>query len=377
MAVSFQEMKNILDTIPQLGVSGIDCIIYKDHNEIFRYAAGYSDIENRMPMSPDALYNIYSGTKIVTCTAAMQLVESGKLLLSDPLYEFLPEFREMKVKFGTYAIAPAKRPIKIIDLFTMSAGLSYELDTPEVRKFIEDTGGDFNTREFVAALAKEPLLFDPGDRWNYSYCHDVLSAVVEVVSGTTFEQYLRKNIFGPLGMKDTGFSVPEEKMGRLAPQYEYNPDTRSSKRIPGRCIGAVGTKHQSGGGGLIMPVQDYILFADALACEGMAANGERILSGNTIDLMRKNQLDEVRLHDFWNMGYSRGIGYGLGVATVTDSAAACTLAPEGAFFWGGIGGVQVLIDPAYGLSLFIAQHTVGSPKALFRPKIWNILYSCI
>jgi CubicO group peptidase (beta-lactamase class C family) len=374
---SFNDLRNFMDTIPQLGVSGVDCIVYRDHREIFRHAAGYSDIENRIPISPGTLYNIYSATKIITCAAAMQLVECGKLLLSDPLYAFLPEFMDMKVKFGTFVIPPAKRHIKIVDLFTMSAGLSYELDTPEMRKLITETGGDFDTRDFVRTLAKEPLLFEPGEGWNYSYCHDVLGAVIEVVSGMSFGEYLRKNIFDPLGMEDSGFSVPKEKIGRVAPQYKYDYDTRSVLRISSNCLGAAGSRHESGGGGLITSAEDYILFADALACGGVAANGERILAKNTINLMRKNQLDEKRLGDFRRSGYSEGIGYGLGVGMITDSAAACSLIPEDAFFWGGIGGVQVLIDPGNELSLFVAQHTFGSPTELMKPKMWNILYSSI
>jgi CubicO group peptidase (beta-lactamase class C family) len=374
---SFSDLKKFMDTIPQLGVSGMDCIVYRDHHEIFRHAAGYSDIENQLPIVPDALYNIYSATKIVTCVAAMQLVERGELLLSDPLCAYLPEFTDMKVKIGTFAIAPAKRPIRIVDLFTMSAGLSYELDTPEMRKLMKETGGDFNTRDFVRALAREPLLFEPGERWNYSYCHDVLGAVIEVVAGMSFGEYLKKNIFDPLGMGDSGFQVPEGKLGRLAPQYEYNYETRSVVRISSKCLGAAGFAHESGGGGLITTVEDYILFADALACGGKAANGEKILAKNTIDLMRKNQLDKRRLNDFWSMGYSRGSGYGLGVGVVMDSAVACTLTPEGAFSWGGIGGVQVLVDPGNGLSLFVAQHTFGCPAELIKPKMWNILYSSI
>jgi len=377
MATSFKDLERFLDTVPDLGVSGIDCIIYQDHREIFRYAAGYSDIENRKPVLQNALYNIYSATKIITCAAAMQLVESGRLLLTDPLHTYLPEFKDMKVKLGTFAIMPAKNPIRIIDLFAMTAGLSYELDTPEMRKLTEETGGDFDTREFVKALAREPLLFEPGDRWNYSYCHDVLGAVIEVVSGMSFGQYLKQNIFDPLGMADTFFTVPEDKKARLAPQYEYDHDTQSAKRISGDCIGAAGTRHESGGGGLITSVADYIRFADALACDGLSADGERILSQRAIGLMGKNQLDETQLQDFRGMGYSSGMGYGLGVAMVTDSAAACCLTPETAFFWGGIGGVQVLIDPGSRLSLFAAQHVIGCPKDRIKPQIRSILYASI
>lgn len=374
---SFSDFRDFMDTIPQLGVSGIDCIVYKEHREIFRHSSGYSDMENRIPISSDALYNIYSATKIITCAAALQLLERGKLLLTDHLYAYLPEFRNMKVKYGTFAIGPAKRQIRIVDLFTMTAGLSYELDTPEMRELIAQTGGDFSTRDFVEALAKEPLLFEPGEGWNYSYCHDVLGAVIEVISGMPFGEYLRENVFDPLGMGDTTFFVPKEKHGRIAPQYEYDNDARSVVRIGSACLGAAGLRHESGGGGLISSAEDYILFADALACGGVGKSGERILAENTINLMRRDQLKGQCIEDFKRMALSDGIGYGLGAAVITDSAAACRLAPEGSFYWGGLGGVQNLIDPANMLSYFVAQHTVRSPKRLMEPHMLNILYSSI
>lgn len=374
---NFDDLRNFMDTVPELGVSGIDCIVYKDHKLIFRYAAGYSDIENQIPMQPNALYNIYSATKIITCVAAMQLVERGKLLLNDPLFLYLPEFKEIKVKRGTFVIKPATQHIRIVDLFTMCAGLSYELDTPEMRKLIADTGRDFSTRDFVRALAKEPLLFEPGEGWNYSYCHDVLGAVIEAVSGMSLGEYLKKNIFDPLGMEDSGFSVAEEKRGRIAPQYQYSYETSSVVRVSNDCIGAAGLRHESGGGGLITTVEDYILFADALACGGVGKNGNKIISENTINLMRRNQLKGQCLSDYREMVLSEGIGYGLGVSVVMDAAAAFRLVPENSFSWGGLGGVQVFIDPANRLSYFVAQHTLYSPKPLMEPKMLNILYSSI
>lgn len=374
---NFDHLRNFMDTVPQLGVSGIDCVVYQDHNLIFRYASGYSDIESRIPIQQNALYNLYSATKMITCTAALQLVEKGKLLLNDPLYTYLPEFKDMKVKSGTFVIKPANRPIRIVDLFTMCAGLSYELDTPEMRKLIADTGRDFSTRDFVRALAKEPLLFEPGTGWNYSYCHDVLGAVIEEVSGLSFGEYLKKNIFEPLGMKDTGFFVPKEKRERIAPQYQYSYETESVVRVSSDCIGAAGLRHESGGGGLISTVEDYILFADALACGGIGKNGNKILSENAINLMRRNQLKGKCLSDYREMVVSEGVGYGLGVSVTEDSAAALRFVPENSFSWGGLGGVQAFIDPANRLSYFVAQHTLYSPKHLIEPKMMNILYSSI
>lgn len=376
MTSAFKNLARFMDTaLPDLGVSGIDCVVWQDHHEIFRHTAGYGDVEAKSPVARDALYNIYSATKVITCVAAMQLVERGELLLTQPLAAYLPEFEHMQVKRGTFSITPAQKAIRVVDLFTMSAGVSYELDTPEMRKLIADTRGDFSTRDFVRALSREPLLFEPGESWNYSYCHDILGAVIEVVSGLSFGEYLQKNIFEPLGMEDAGFSVPEEKRARLAPQYEYNPATLTLTRISSDCRGAAGKRHQSGGGGLIMGAGDYMLFADALSCGGVGKSGARILSESALRLMSTNHLTGGVIESFRSMVPNPGIGYGLGVATITDPVAACSLVPAGSYYWGGIGGVQNLFDPVNRLSYFVAQHTMNSPKERLSPYMWNILYS--
>ncbi|HWS42718.1 MAG TPA: serine hydrolase domain-containing protein [Pseudoflavonifractor sp.] len=378
MANGFENLARFMNTaLRELGLSGIDCIVWQDHRELFRHTAGYGDMEAKVPVAQDALYNIYSASKVITCVAAMQLVERGELLLTQPLSAYLPEFEHMQVKRGTFCITPAQRAIRIVDLFTMSAGISYELDTPEMRKLTADTGGDFSTRDFVGALAREPLLFEPGEGWNYSYCHDILGAVIEAVSGLSFGEYLKKNLFEPLEMEDAGFTVPAEKCGRLAPQYEYDSTTGAVARISCDCRGAAGRRHESGGGGLIMTAGDYILFADALACGGVGKSGARILSENSLRLMSRNHLAGDALKDFRAMVSNPGIGYGLGVATFTDPTAACSLVPEGAFYWGGIGGVQNLFDPQNRLSYFVAQHTMNSPKERLNPYMWNILYSSL
>lgn len=375
MTHTYQDLAHFMDTVPRFGVSGIDCVLYRNHREVFRHQSGFSNLEDKLPMVPDALYNLYSASKIVTCAAALQLVERGLMLLSDPLHAYLPEYEHMSVKYGTFATSPAKKQIRIIDLFTMSAGLSYELDTPHMRALIKDTGKDFSTRDFVKALAKEPLLFEPGEGWNYSYCHDVLGAVIEIVSGLRFGEYLKKNVFDPLGMADTGFSVPEDKKARLAPQYYYDRETASVSRITSDCLGAAGLRHESGGGGLISTTEDYILFADALACGGVGKSGARILSPAMINLMRKNQLDEKRLVGYRAMGMPPGAGYGLGVSVVTDAALAATMTPESVFAWGGIGGVQALINPGNQTSYFVAQHTFAAPVEKYKPHMWNIYHA--
>ncbi|MCL2217104.1 MAG: beta-lactamase family protein [Defluviitaleaceae bacterium] len=377
MSDKFSRLREYMDeTMEKTGLPGIDCIIYQDHKEIFRHAAGYMDIENKIPPAPGALYNIYSATKVITCVAAMQLVEQGRLLLIDPVHKYLPEFEHMQVKYGTWALKPAASPILVVDLFRMTAGISYDADTPHLKKLKDDTNGVYTTREFVQALAKEPLMFNPGQGYNYGFCHEVIGAIIEVVSGKSFGEYLKENIFDPLGMKDSGFIVPEEKKSRIAPQYYYNEATNTVTKIDIKSLAANNSdKYESGGGGLIMPAEDYILFGDALACGGVGANGARIISKNSISLMAKNQLKGKPLEDFINSGSIEGYGYGLGFGVVYDQAAALSLRPEGVFSWGGIGGVQNVIDPINRLSYYVSRHLVLGPKDGVGPYMLNILYS--
>ena len=379
MSDKFRRLREYMDgAIEKSGLPGIDCIVYQDHEEIFRHASGYMDVENKLPPAPGALYNIYSATKMITCTAAMQLVENGLMLLVDPLHKYLPEYEHMQVKYGTWAFKPAESPIKVVDLFKMTAGLSYDGESPHLKKLREDTDGTYTTREFAAALAKEPLLFNPGKGWNYSFCHEVLGALIEVISGKSFGEYLYDHIFEPLGMKDSGFTVPEEKKNRMAPQYYYNAETNAATKIDIKSFAANNTdKYESGGGGLIMPGEDYILFADALACGGVGANGARILSKNAITLMSKNQLSGAALEDYRNNGSIEGYGYGLGSGVIYDQAAALSLRPEGVFAWGGIGGVQNMVDPVNRLSYYVSRHLVLGPKDSVGPYMLNILYSLL
>lgn len=376
--MDFAHLKAFMDAaVPRLGMSGIDCMIYKEHKEIFRYTAGFGDMENKTPLATDAIYNVYSATKIVTCVAALKLVERGMMLLTDPLHRYLPEFKDMLVKTGTLFILPAKKQIRVVDLFAMTAGFTYEGNSPALEKLKQDTDGDFNLREFAQALAKEPLAFEPGEAWNYSFCHDVLGALVEVVSGMSFGDYLKQHIFDPLEMKDTGFDLPEEKAGRLAPQYSYNPLTGTIVRISGNNLARLGKRFESAGAGMITTVDDYMRFASALANGGVGANGVRVISERALGLLTQNRLKGRLLEDFWKIGLPEGYGYGLGVAVLLDPEACMSMVPKGVFSWAGMGGVQVRIDPANKIAFFVAQHALNSPVVLIGPQMMNALYSGI
>ncbi len=374
--MDLQNLRDYLDgTIRSLGLPGVDCIVYREHREIFRHSAGYGSLEDKKPLAADALYFIYSATKVVTCVAALQLVERGLLRLSDPVGAYLPAYKNLSVAAGGEPPRPAKAPLTVLHLFTMTSGISYRMDSPPMLGFLAEKGGKFTTLEFADALARQPLAFDPGEDWLYGFSHDVLGAVIEAATGTALGIYMKENIFAPLGMGDTGFFVDEAKLRRIAPQYDYAPGTGEITGIPASCYGKFGDSQESGGSGLVTSCADYVLFADALACGGVGRSGARIISEGSLDMLGKNHLNRRMLASFHQMIPKAGNGYGLGVSVLVDPAASATLAPAGSFSWGGIGGVQNYFDRENKLSWFVAQHLRNSPKHLIETNLREILYA--
>ena len=377
--MDFSRVKSFLESLSDVGIPGTDLSIYLEDNEVFRHRTGFADLESHTPILPDTLYAIWSMTKVITCTAALRLFEEGRFLLTDPLHEYLPDFKDMTYRKtranGEVEITPCSRPIKIVDLFTMSSGLTYNISD----ELISAAKGAKNTGllEFVSALSKEPLYFEPGTRWHYGLSHDVLGALIEVLSGKTFGEYLHDTIFAPLDMGDTFFDlcIPDEKEGRIASAYEFDEITRKHKKVtpstmPGDWQG------ESGGGGLISGVDDYAKFANALRCGGTAQNGYRLLGDATVELMRANHLDDTRMGDY-NWEHHSGYGYGLGVRTMVDRVAGGSNSSVGEFGWSGMLGTYVLMDPNVDLTYVYAQQLMPSKEEYVAPRLRNIIYGCL
>ena len=376
--MNFEKLIRFLDSLPEMGIPGVDMVIYQHHKPIFRYGAGFRDRENRLPIEGDETYFAYSCTKPLTAVCALQLLEKGCFLLSDPIGEYMPEFRNMTVAEtdaqGNVRIRPAKRDIRIRDLFTMSAGFNYRLNTPGIVQAVEQSGGLAPTRTTIAALAREPLDFDPGERWQYSLCLDVLGALVEAVSGVRFETYMAQNLFEPLGMTMSSLHPTPAQQKKMAALYRRD-EKNNVLRIDSVCAYALGPQFDSGGAGLVTRVNDYIRFADALACSGVGATGERILSRPTIDLMRANCLNDKQMKDF-NWSQMIGYGYGLGVRTLVDRTQGA-LSPVGEFGWGGAAGAYVMIDCDRELSAYFAEHMLNSYEPYVHPRLRNLIYACL
>ena len=375
--MDFSMLRTFLDTLPEHSIPGVDMTVYIKHKPVFRHSAGFKDLTNQIPVQRNETYFGYSVTKPLTCVCALSLMETGAFLMTDPLYEYLPEFKDMYVletdEKGNERVRPAKNPIRIRDLFTMTAGFDYNISTPEIKKVLEETNRDAPTREIVKAIAKRPLSFDPGTRWQYSLCHDVLGALIEEVAGMRFSTYMKKHLFERLDMSSSAMHITPALESRMAEQYR-NVDGCVT-HIEKKAAHVLGPLYDSGGAGLITSVDDYIRFADALACGGTGITGERILSRASIDLMRTNHLNDVQRKDF-NWIQMTGYGYGLGVRTMMDKTCGA-LSPVGEFGWGGAAGAYVLIDPERELSAYFAEHMLNSLEPYVHPRLRNILYACL
>ena len=376
--MDFSSLKTFLNEIADEKIPGCDLVIYMRHKPVFRHHAGFADREKGIKIKGDETYFGYSVTKLLTCVCALTLFEKGAFLMSDPIREYLPEFSNMTVAemdaAGKISYRPAKRDITFRDLFTMTAGLDYNINSEHIQEVVKNTNGEAPTREIVKAIAKAPLCFDPGEKWRYSLCHDVLGCLIEVISGMRFETYMKKTLFEPLEMKSSALHLTEALEKRLAMQY-VNENEKGIRPVGTEVPHVFGTRYDSGGAGLVTSVEDYIRFADMLAMGGVGLTGEKILSKASIDLMRTNHLNDSQMKDFCWIQMT-GYGYGLGCRTMVDRTRG-SLSPVGEFGWGGAAGAYVLIDPEREMSLYFAEHMRNSFEPFIHPRIRNILYSCL
>lgn len=375
--MDFQPLTEFLDTVPTFGAPGVDCIVKQGHETIYRHHAGWADREASLPMTGKESFFLYSASKPITCTAMLQLYEKGKFLLTDPVADYIPEFRNMQVRNSeTGQLSPAENCITIADLMAMTSGIDYDLWADPIREVQTATGGKAPTMDVVRAIAAKPIWFEPGSNWQYGLSHDVLGGLVETISGQKFGEYLKENLFQPLGMENTGFRCTEEIQKHHMAQYRRDPESGVISRIPLENEFVLGSEYESGGAGLISTVEDYAKFAAAMANDGYTPEGHRILSRNTIDLMRANRLSGIQTKDF-NWSFLGGYGYGLGVRTMIDPVRCGANSPVGEFGWDGAAGCYVMIDPSNHISLFYAQQMREGLGYYIHPRLRNILYSCL
>lgn len=358
----FQKITDFLLCLRAQGTPSVDCAVMQDGKLIYRYMDGCSDTAGTVPLNGKERYSIYSCSKPITVTALLQLYEKGAFRLDEPVSRYLPEFAEMTVQTEN-GVKKAENPITIRNLFTMTAGLSYNLRSPMLEKAREETGGRCPTRETMQYLAQEPLLFEPGTCWKYSLCHDVLAALLEVLTGGKFADYVQKNIFDPLDMRDSTFrtAAHPEKLG-LCAKYRFKDGVHQP--IGPEIAYNLGTEYASGGAGCVSTVEDYLRFLEALRV------GDVILKRQTVDLMTSAQVADCVI-PLENFSYRPEYGYGLGVRCPQIGKSAQD------FGWGGAAGAYLAVDRTRNYSLFYVQHVLSSPVQKLRSNVRRVLLECL
>ena len=338
------------------------------HDQVVHFEThGHADLEGRRPTQPNTIYRIYSMTKPVTSVAVLMLLEEGLIRLTDPIANYIPAFKAPKVLASARG-EPLRtvdpfRPITILDLLTHTAGLNHGLGLEYVDDLFRERlatlyfSPDATLSSIVDAIASVPLAFQPGAAWMYSSAPDVLGYLVQTVSGMPFDAFLQQRLFAPLGMMDTDFWVPPEKLGRFAVMYTSDADG-------GLCLAqpfpmAAGdytrrTRGPMGTGGLVATTRDYYQFCRLLHNKGLV-DGERLLSRKTIDLLSADHLP-AGVH----MPGNESSGFGLGVNILKDLGMSPTLNSVGAYGWGGAASTNFWIDPQ--------EHLVGLMMLQFLPS---------
>jgi CubicO group peptidase (beta-lactamase class C family) len=331
-------------------------------------------------MPVDAIFRIYSMTKPIVSVAVMMLMEQGKLLLSDPVAKFLPEFAKQQVASvvdGAVVARPVRQAATIQDLLRHTAGLTYEFmgSSSVQRQYAQARMGsrERTLAEFSHELAKLPLMFEPGSAWEYGRATDVLGRVVEVVSGQSLGDFLTLNIFTPLGMTETWFTVPPEHHARIAEPFAKDPEGGVQMRvIDVREKAAL----ESGGGGLASTAHDYARFLQFMVNKG-ELDGVRLLGPRTVDYMTADHLGDIPVHS----GASRallppGHGFGLGVAVRKTPGIDTVPGSVGTYFWGGMAGTTFFVDPKEDL-LAILMLQAPNQREYYRMLFRDLVYASL
>jgi len=370
-------------------IAGCQTLVARHGQVAYFKSLGYADLAQQAPMADDTIFRIYSMTKPITSIALMGLWEQGYFQLSDPISRFLPGWEEMTVyvagEHDAMETRPAARPITFRHVLSHTAGLSYGFSNHPVDRAYGGAavirGNGETLAGFVEKLGKLPLMYDPGDRWMYSYATDVCGFLVETISGVPFDRYLRETIFEPLGMVDTSFWVEPEKLPRLAANYMRGPD-KSLNLIddPANSSYAKEPTFFSGGGGLVSTTADYLRFAEALR-RGGELDGERIIGPRTLQMMTRNHLPNgnhlaASAIGLFSETKYEGIGFGLGFASTLDGVAA-GIPSEGEFYWGGAASTYFWVDPKEDLVAIFMTQLMPSTTFDFRGQLKDIVYAAI
>ena len=367
--------------------AGVNALVIQGGVEQYYGQAGYADIEAGRPMQRDAIFRMFSMSKPVTAAAAMILVERGVIDLLDPVEKYLPGFKD-PYYCTEDGVKPCDVPVVLKDLLGMTSGLPYvgtatyaELRMGQLWDEVaqgQKEGRETGTVEFADRMGRMPLEFRPGQKWKYGVSADVMGAVIEVASGKRFGDFLREEIFEPLGMKDTGFSLPSSKKERFTAAYRVKPEGLERWGGKNLCIFPEYDHEpafQSGGAGLVSTIDDYARFAQMLA-NGGELDGVRILSRRTVRYMASNQLTPAQ-QDTMLWDSLRGHGYGNFMRVVTQEGAAPSIAAKGEYGWDGWLGTYFAVDPADDMVLLFMIQRLDSGTIDYTRRFRSIAYSAL
>lgn len=354
---------------------------------------GSTEMGGKEPISAETIFRIYSMTKPITTLAIMMLLEDCKIRLDHPVSRYIPEYKNAMVWDGGTAAAPKlrkpDREMTVLDLVTHTSGLTYGFlfqdETDEIYRNSKVGHPKDTLQDMARQIGQLPLAFSPGTEWRYSHSIDVLGALVEIISGQPLDEFFRERIFGPLGMDDTDFWVPPEKIHRLMACYQKDAKTgETTLADPGGAASKLYAKRPNllnAGGGLASTMRDYHRFA-LMLMRGGTLDGARIISPKTWEFMRQNHLPENQT--MRGMGRSAftevmadGVGFGLGGSVVTDIVQTHQPGSDGTFSWGGLASTFFWIDPEEELIAIQATQLMPSSTYPMRMQFQQLVYAAI
>ena len=377
-------------------IMGCQVAVARHGHLAYQKSFGSMDLERNKPMADDAIFRIYSMTKPITSIALMTLYEKGYFQLNDPVSRYVPSWKNHRVWVSgegeDMVTEVPKRPVSFRDVLSHTGGFTYGGGLPGVgiqhpvdkiyRELKIRSSGSADTMvAFLDKLAQVPLLYQPGERWMYSLSTDICGALVEIISGKPFAEYLQDEIFGPLGMNDTSFFVAPDKVDRFCANYQRGPD-KKLKVIDDPAVSAF-TKEpdfKSGGGGLTGTTADYMKFCEMLR-RGGELDGHRVIGPRTLAMMHMNHLaggkdlTQMAIGSFSETS-NEGVGFGLGFASTMDEVSTGSLG-AGDYYWGGAASTIFLVDPKEDLTMVFMTQLMPSGTFNFRGQLKSLIYSAI
>ena len=384
-----KELDALLQNFVDNALPGCALQIAQKGKTIYEGYFGYSDIENKVPVTKDSIFRMASMSKLPLYTTMMMLYERGKFNLTDPVWKYLPEWKESK-KFvktanGEVKIVPTERPINISDVLSMKCGLPYcnspaptnDLAMQSMQECMKPLWekGHFTVQEHIAAMSKAVLNCEPGEHWQYGFSSEITAALIEVVADKPIDDVFEEFLFNPLGMDNTRSRFFGDIQDRMVKLYARKGNTLEPMTVPFDDKHLPGPEHETGWARLFSNVNDYTKLMQMLA-NGGEYDGVKIMGRKTIDMMRANGLDEVQMKDFKDL-YNAGYGYGYGVRTLVDKEQGNHNGSLGAFGWTGGFGTWCEADPEDGVSIVYMHNMMPTMEEYYHLRMRTAAYGLI